>query len=342
VPVVRPHGRSGRLAQLVRASPLQGEGRGFESLSAHRGTCGSASASVREAVSPRGLVGSRAVRATPSGRPSTRSYPSRAMDRPELLAFAEDPTAYVAIGPDEERISTDGAVVTFEAGDHFWSTTVGRVRFADREVATELNDLRSLMRSRGRHAAAWSIGPSATPDDVVRRLLGLGLARESATPSSILVLTEQPDVRPSGFEVRRVRTFEDHVAAITVANEAFSFSAHDADDELRRAHETFEAERAGRHTARLLALDRGRPVAAGRAWFAPQGVYLGGGATIPSHRRRGAMGSLVAAAWETAVRRGTPALVALGGDMSTSPLRRVGFRCIGTIERLIDRFDDHG
>ena len=26
---------SGRLAQLVRASPLQGEGRGFESLSAH-------------------------------------------------------------------------------------------------------------------------------------------------------------------------------------------------------------------------------------------------------------------------------------------------------------------
>jgi hypothetical protein len=33
---IRCASRSGRLAQLVRASPLQGEGRGFESLSAHR------------------------------------------------------------------------------------------------------------------------------------------------------------------------------------------------------------------------------------------------------------------------------------------------------------------
>ena len=32
----RVRNRPGRLAQLVRASPLQGEGRGFESLSAHQ------------------------------------------------------------------------------------------------------------------------------------------------------------------------------------------------------------------------------------------------------------------------------------------------------------------
>jgi hypothetical protein len=34
-----------------------------------------------------------------------------------------------------------------------------------------------------------------------------------------------------------------------------------------------------------------------RAEFAAQDVYLGGGATIPSHRRRGAMSSLIASAW---------------------------------------------
>lgn len=257
----------------------------------------------------------------------------------ELLAFAEDPAAYVAIGRDEERISTDRAVVTFEPGDHFWSTTVTRVRFADRDVAAELSELQSLMRSHGRRAAAWAIGPSATPGDVVQQLIGLGLEREAGTASSILVLTREPNVRPSAFEVRPVTTFEDHVAAIKVANEVFSLSAHDADDELHRARETFEAERANEQTARLLALDRGRPVATGRAWFALQGVYLAGGATIPSHRQRGAMGGLVTAAWMDAVRRGTPALVTSGGDMSTSPLKRLGFRTLGQIERLVDRFD---
>ena len=259
-------------------------------------------------------------------------------DPPELLAFAEDPAAYVELAPGEERIETDAAVVTFEPGDHFWSTSVTRVRFAGREVAAELGTLRSLMRSRGRRAAAWAIGPSATPDDVVEQLVGLGLERESG-PSSILILTDPPAARPSPFEVRPVRTFEDHVASIEVANEAFSHSAHDAEDELRRARETFEAEQASDHVARLLALDDGRPVATGRAWFAPHGVYLGGGATIPSHRERGAMGSLIAAGWTEAERLGTPALVTSGGEMSTPPLLSLGFRTVGRIDRLIDRFD---
>jgi len=260
-------------------------------------------------------------------------------DGAELFAFAEDPAAFLVLGHGEERISTDGAVITFEPGDHFWSTSVTRVRFAGLDAAAELDEIRSLMRSRGRRAAAWAIGPSATPDDVVGQLVRLGLERESATASSILILTDPPLVRPWVFEVRPVATLRDHVASIEVANEAFSFSAHDADDEVRRARETFEAELASDHTARLLALDHGRPIATGRAWFAPEGVYLGGGATIPSHRKRGAMASLVAAAWEEAERRGTPALVTSGGDMSTPPLERLGFRAMGEVERLVDRFD---
>ncbi len=257
-----------------------------------------------------------------------------------MLAFAEDPSAFVRIGPDEERIITDRAVVTFAPGGHFWSVTVAHVRFDAGKVASELHDVRSLMRSRGRRAAAWSIGPSATPADVVPGLRALGLEREWGTGSSILLLTHEPEVGPSRFDVRPVRTFEDHLAAIEIANEGFGFAPEDADDELRRVRDTFEVERGGDHTARLLALDDGRPVATGRAWFAPQGVHLRGGATIPSHRRRGAMGSLVSAAWVEAVRRRTPALVTFGGDMSASPLQRIGFRTVGRIDHLIDRFEE--
>jgi hypothetical protein len=258
----------------------------------------------------------------------------------QLLAFAEDPGAFVRNGPDEERVVMDAAVVTFAPGRHFWSTTVTRVRFEDGAVASRLEEVRRLMRERGRSAAAWSIGPSATPREVVSELVALGLDRESPSGSTILLLTHAPDVRTSTFEVRVVRTYEDHRASIEVASEAFEFSPEDADDERRRARETFEAEQAGGHTARLLALDEGRAVATGRAWFAPQGIYLGGGATIASYRRRGAMGSLVAAAWAEAVRRSTPALVTSAGDMSTSPLRRMGFETVGRIDHLIDHVAD--
>ena len=88
---------------------------------------------------------------------------------------------------------------------------------------------------------------------------------------------------------------------------------------------------------RLIALEGGRPIATGEARVSPHGIYLGGGATIPSHRRRGAMASLVGRVWQEAVRRKTPALVTYGGAMSASPLQRLGFRPVGTIRHLVDR-----
>lgn len=267
------------------------------------------------------------------------SYPvAMNLREPDLLVFAEDPGAYVALGPDEERIVTDRFCVTFSPGAHFWSTSVSRVRFrADDDVETGVQEVRDLMSARSRSAAAWTIGPSATPVGLVESLLALGMRAESDEGSLVLVLTEPPSVRPSRFEVRVVRTFEDHVAAIEVAIGGFGFPEEDAIDERRRASQTFDSERAGGHTARLLALDEGRPVASGRAWFSPLGLSLGGGATIPSDRRRGAMSALLTAAWDEAVRRGTPALVTFGGAMSAPILARVGFRSVGRVRHLIDR-----
>jgi GNAT superfamily N-acetyltransferase len=257
----------------------------------------------------------------------------------DLRAFAEDPGAFVAIGPHEERILTDHYSVTFTPGKHFWSALVQRLRFGVGEVAGGVAEIRGLVADRGRNAAAWTVGPSATPNGLLELLLAMGMTSESDEGSLILVLTEPPQATAPPFEVRLVSSYEDHVAAIEVANQGFAFPSEDALDERRRARASFQSERAGGHSVRLLAVDGSRPVAAGRAWFSPLGLYLGGGATIPSERRRGAMSALVARAWQEAVDRGTPTLVTLGGAMAAAGLQRIGFRAVGRVWHLVDRID---
>lgn len=262
-------------------------------------------------------------------------------DPEELRAFAEDPGAYVVVGPDEERILTDDACVTFSPGAHFWSTSVQRVRFRTDQggVDVGVGRIRARMMERGRYEAAWMIGPSATPGDLVARLLDLGMEAESDEGSVIMVLTDPPEPKVSAFDVKLVSSYEDHLSTIEVGIEGFGWTEHDAHDERHRARDTYHAERAGRHNARLLALDGDLPVATGTAWFSPFGLYLGGGATIPSHRRRGAMSALLAEAWQEAVRRGAPALVTFGGEMSAPVLEKMGFRPMGRVRHLIDRLD---
>jgi hypothetical protein len=252
-------------------------------------------------------------------------------------AFAEDPGAFVAIGPDEERILTNRYCVTFTPGEHYWSASVQRLRFGVDDVAAGVAEIRGLVADRGRNAAAWTVGPSATPADLLDSLLALGMESGSSEGSLILVLTEPPRLQASPLEVRLVASYEDHLAAIEVANQGFAFSREDALDERRRARASFQSERAGGQSVRLLAVDRGRPVAAARAWFSPLGLYLGGGATIPSDRRRGAMSVLAARAWEEAVQRGTPTLATLAGAMATAGLQRIGFRAVGRVWHLVDR-----
>ncbi|HEY7399382.1 MAG TPA: hypothetical protein VH989_00635 [Actinomycetota bacterium] len=255
----------------------------------------------------------------------------------ELVAFAEDPGAFVALGPDEERALTDRACVTFSPGEHFWSTSVERLRFGADEVDEAVAEIHAWMADRGRRAAAWRFGPSTTPPDLRDRLVALGWEPESDEGSTILLLSDAPRVAPSPFDVRLVSTFEEHLAAVEVGNQGFGFPVADAEDERRRARSTFEAEREGGHTLRLVAYDGDRPIATGRAWLSPLGFYLGGGATLPTDRARGAMSTLVARAWEEAVRRGTPALVTHGGEMSASPLLKAGFRPLGRVRHLVDR-----
>lgn len=254
----------------------------------------------------------------------------------DLAAFAEDPEAYLTLGRDQDRVLTDRYCVTFSPGEHFWSVSVQRVRFGP-DVERRLEEVRRLMASRARTAAAWMIGPSATPERLRASLIGLGLEAESDEGSTILVLTDRPRVQPATFDIQPVTTFEQHVAADEVGIEGFGFPHADAEDERSRARETFDAERRGKHTVRFVAFDGDRPVATGRGSLTALGIYLSGGATIPAARGRGAMSSIVATAWEEAVRRGTPALVTHAGPMAAPTLQRLGFRATGSVHHLIDR-----
>lgn len=133
---------------------------------------------------------------------------------------------------------------------------------------------------------------------------------------------------------RSVSTCEDHLA-VEAANEGFGFPEHDAEDERRRTLATFDSEQAGsRREVRRGRRRSGRRMA--HAAVSPLGLYLRA-VTIPAHRGRGAMSTIGGSAWSEATRRGTPAIVAYAGRKSRSPLRRLGFQCVGHAHHLVDR-----
>jgi GNAT superfamily N-acetyltransferase len=253
-----------------------------------------------------------------------------------VARFAEDPMAYVPPGPDEERIEDPRFIVMFSPGAHFWSVSVGRLRLDADQVAPAVAEVHELMSARGRDASVWSVGTSSSPGDLAARLIELGMEREGA--SDVLALTHPPARgKASPFEVREVSSLEELHTWIDVSAEGFGWPDEDILDERARAEDSWRAERTDPASSRLVAFEVGRPVAAGRASFSPWGIYLGGGATLPSDRRRGAMTALLAVAWEEALRRGTPALVTFGGEMSAPILVGLGFEKVGEIVHLIDR-----
>ena len=266
-------------------------------------------------------------------------YPPRDARYPEpmdgLRSFAEDPMAHVPPGHDDERIEDPRFILTFSPGAHFWSVSVGRLRFDPDQVAPAVAEIRDLMAVRGRTASVWSVGGSSTPSDLTAQLTGLGMEPEGT--SDVLVLTRPPAREAADFEVREVRSLRDLHAWIDVSARGFGWSEEDAQDERARAQDTWRAQRGDPAVARLLAFDDGRPIAAGRAEISAHGLFLGGGATLPSDRRRGAMTALLAAAWDDAERRGTPALAAYGGAMSAPILMGLGFEKTGEMIHLIDR-----
>ena len=254
-----------------------------------------------------------------------------------IRELSENANTYPALGPDDERIVDPRYVIWLAAGGgdpHF--TVVQRLRLSADEVDGAVAEIRGLIAERGRTSCTWEIADSATPSDLVGRLLDLGCEPDSEPFAMGMVLTEPPDDGRYGVTARRAETLAEYEESIRIAGEAFDMQAAAVDKMLAQAPESFA--RFGSDRAVYLAFVDGQPVARATAAFTEHGVLLFGGATREDARGRGAYRALVRARWEDAVARGTPVLVTHAGAMSRPILASLGFREVSRIDILLDRF----
>ncbi len=255
-----------------------------------------------------------------------------------MRELAENPNVHQALSAGRELV-TDPAgrfVVYLGAGSGPHSATVQRVRLDAGEVVSAVEEIRALLRARGRGGAEWELGESCTPPDLIERLATLGILPDEDEPVSIgMVLaagSEMPE--PPGTSARMVASVEELVSARRIQHEAFGGNADEV--EFEQADEDFATE--GSTGSTFLAFVEGRPVAAGYASYTPLGLLLFGGATLPAARGRGAYRALVAARAREAAALGTPVLVTHAGQMSRPILERLGFTSVARIDRLLDVF----
>jgi GNAT superfamily N-acetyltransferase len=240
------------------------------------------------------------------------------------LELAENPNTYVPLRAGSDRVVTDRYVVYLGAGDHPGWNVAQRFRFAAEELDEVRAEIHGHVRARGRTACSWEVGSSATPPDLVERLLELGLVEDDEPLRVGMALTEPP-AGISAVEVRRAETIDDLRVAERIAADVYGTPYR----EPGPPDESFVV---------YVAYLDGEPVGRAAGGFSEHGVTLFGAAVVPAARGRGAYRALVHARWADTVARGTPLAVTDAGSQSRPILARMGFREICTIRCLIDRF----
>jgi GNAT superfamily N-acetyltransferase len=254
-----------------------------------------------------------------------------------LLQLAEAATSYEPLKPGEELLVTDRYILFLGSGPHPTVNSAERLRFTPESVAETVDEVRGLVRARGGHGLTWKVTSLVTPPDLADRLLALG-ARPAGEPMALaMALSEPPAPPPPGIVVSRVETVDDFRAFVSITHEAFEITDR-LPEELARIGREGERDLADTRYVRYLARIDGHPVAAGAATFTESGAILHAGSTKPEARGRGAYRALVAARWDEAGRRGTPALVTWAGSMSCPILQRLGFEAVGAMRSLRDEF----
>jgi hypothetical protein len=247
--------------------------------------------------------------------------------------LAEYPNSFGPLGPWDERIETPRYTLCMGRG-RGW-TTVQRQRFSASDVDEVLDEVRSLLRTRGRRTTQWEIGSAAEPRELVDLLLQRGLVRDRDPFAVALTLTTEPPPSPPDVVARRVETFEEFAAANEAQLTAFGASEEEAAEHRSHLAERWRDSPTIMHAAWL----DGAVISAGTCAPTPHGLLLYGGATRPEARRRGGYRALLRARWNDAVARGTPALFTQGGAMSRGILERLGFERVGHVHMLRDDFD---
>lgn len=242
---------------------------------------------------------------------------------PETVA--EDLDAYVLRPSAWSREDREGVVLIDGPGPSPLE------RFAA-DPAAAVAETRAWFRGRGRQAFTWKLGTHATPAGLEVRLRAHGAHEDEAEPehTAMVLRTEPP--RVDGIEVRAVESYADYAQSAEIMFAGFSGSF--TDDEVNAMRAALPARYAGYReqmvSSRYLAFSDGAAIGAATAIRTAVGVVaLGGGATLPQGRGRGAYRALVHARWADAVRSGSPALVTQASGMSRPILERLGFLAVG-------------
>lgn len=249
-----------------------------------------------------------------------------------LREIAEYPNSFGPLGPGSERIETDRYTLCMGPGKT-WNT-VQRQRLGADEVDDVLEEVRSLLRARGRGRTQWEVGSSAEPPELVDLLLERGLVPDKDPYAVALVLTREPPPVPPELVARRVETFEEYAAANAVQWQAFDMPQDEIEENKALLPRLYEETVNLMHAVWL----DGEIVSAGTSAPTEHGLLLYGGATLPRARGRGAYRALLRARWDDAVANGTPALITQGGTMSRPILERAGFEAVGHVHMLMDKF----
>ena len=250
-----------------------------------------------------------------------------------LREVAEYPNSFGPLGPNDERIETDRYTLFMGLGK-MWNT-VQRQRFRAEEVDEVLEEVRSLLRARGRGRTQWEVGSSAAPSDLVDLLLERGLVRDKDPYAVALVLTHAPPPPAPGIVARRVESFEEYAAANEVQWQAFEIPENEVTEGRALLPQRWREAPSIMHAAWL----DGELICAGTCALTPHGLLLYGGATLSHARGRGAYRALLCTRWEEAMVHGTPALITQGGSMSRPILERLGFEPVGHVHMLLDEFE---
>lgn len=254
--------------------------------------------------------------------------------------FAEEPGRFLPEpSPPSRRIHEERMIVSLGAVP--WMTFVSAVQVEPDGIEALVEDVRTIVADAGHERAAWAIGPSTRPLDLAVRLAELGFAPTDEPPLepsfTAMALVEPPAVGDThGVVVHKVETLDD----FRLADRIMVGGSGATDEELA----SFEASALERWNAyvtrgvqlRFLALVDGEPVAAAQLFPCEAGGLLGGSATMPEARGRGAYRALVKARWDEVVHRGTPALVVQAGVMSRPILESVGFEALFEVLLLLD------
>jgi GNAT superfamily N-acetyltransferase len=253
---------------------------------------------------------------------------------PGVLALAEDVNAHLPLGRGRERLVDERFVVWLSDGPGPAYTVVQRLRLAAEDVDATVREVRRLLRRHGRLAASWEIGLSATPANLERRLLALGM-RPAEDPDVVGMVLDGAPPPVSGVDVRQASTLEDYERAEELKLAAFGGAAT-ASEVTRRAEQQYADDRETGLAATFLALVDGAPAGQARVILCRPGAVFNAGCVIPAARGRGAYRALVAARVAHARSAGSPAVVTQAGRMSRLILERIGFREVTRVRILVD------